>query len=118
MRLPESAGFRDKCAGAKVKVRAQDLEGKTSSWRDGAAGAAFQHEIDHLDGFCFPGAERAEAGSDSAEDSQTAKDRRVEMKLCSADSGVCRATLKLALRAGTMCRWWSRSRIGRGRAST
>jgi peptide deformylase len=48
--------IRDKVArAAKVKVRAQDLEGKTFEMEgDELLARAFQHEIDHLDGILFP----------------------------------------------------------------
>jgi peptide deformylase len=48
--------IRDKVArAAKVKVRAQDLEGKTIELEGAELLArAFQHEIDHLDGILFP----------------------------------------------------------------
>jgi peptide deformylase len=48
--------IRDKVSrAAKVKVRAQDLEGKTIELEGAALLArAFQHEIDHLDGILFP----------------------------------------------------------------
>jgi peptide deformylase len=48
--------IRDKVArAAKVKVRAQDLEGKTFEMEgDALLARAFQHEIDHLDGILFP----------------------------------------------------------------
>src|SRR6202167_5112769 len=48
--------IRDKVArAAKVKVRAQNLEGKTIELEGTELLArAFQHEIDHLDGVLFP----------------------------------------------------------------
>jgi peptide deformylase len=48
--------IRDKVSrAAKVKVRAQDLEGKTIELEGTELLArAFQHEIDHLDGILFP----------------------------------------------------------------
>jgi peptide deformylase len=48
--------IRDKVArAAKVKVRAQNLEGKTIELEGTELLArAFQHEIDHLDGILFP----------------------------------------------------------------
>jgi peptide deformylase len=48
--------IRDKVArAAKVKVRAQDLDGKTIELEGTELLArAFQHEIDHLDGILFP----------------------------------------------------------------
>ncbi len=48
--------IRDKVSrAAKVKVRAQDLEGKTIEMEGTELLArAFQHEIDHLDGILFP----------------------------------------------------------------
>ena len=48
--------IRDKVArAAKVKVRAQDLEGKPFEMEgDDLLAVAFQHEIDHLDGILFP----------------------------------------------------------------
>jgi peptide deformylase len=48
--------IRDKVArAAKVKVRAQDLEGKPFEMEgDELLARAFQHEIDHLDGILFP----------------------------------------------------------------
>jgi peptide deformylase len=48
--------IRDKVSrAAKVKVRAQDLEGKAIELEGAALLArAFQHEIDHLDGILFP----------------------------------------------------------------
>ena len=48
--------IRDKVArAAQVKVRAQDLEGKTFEMEgDALLARAFQHEIDHLDGILFP----------------------------------------------------------------
>jgi peptide deformylase len=48
--------IRDKVTrAAKVKVRAQDLEGKTIELEGTELLArAFQHEIDHLDGILFP----------------------------------------------------------------
>jgi peptide deformylase len=48
--------IRDKVSrAAKVKVRAQDIEGKTIELEGTELLArAFQHEIDHLDGILFP----------------------------------------------------------------
>jgi peptide deformylase len=48
--------IRDKVSrAAKVKVRAQDLDGKTIELEGAELLArAFQHEIDHLDGILFP----------------------------------------------------------------
>ncbi|MGA8110723.1 MAG: peptide deformylase [Acidobacteriaceae bacterium] len=48
--------IRDKVArAAKVKVKAQDLEGKSFEMEgDDLLAIAFQHEIDHLDGILFP----------------------------------------------------------------
>ncbi len=48
--------IRDKVSrAAKVKVRAQDLEGKIIELEGAELLArAFQHEIDHLDGILFP----------------------------------------------------------------
>ena len=48
--------IRDKVTrAAKVKVKAQDLEGKTIELEGTELLArAFQHEIDHLDGILFP----------------------------------------------------------------
>lgn len=51
--LPE---IRDKVSrAAKVKVKAQDIEGKWFEMEgDDLLARAFQHEIDHLDGILFP----------------------------------------------------------------
>lgn len=51
--LPE---IRDKVSrAAKVKVKAQDLEGKWFEMEgEELLARAFQHEIDHLDGILFP----------------------------------------------------------------